>query len=259
MCTMTWFVEPGGYQLFFNRDERKSRRRAELPTCQTNSGVQYLSPTDADAGGTWIAVNQFGVTVCLLNHYQFEQIETYKNWTSRGEIVRLFASISSLATAEQLFASLELDDYRAFRMFIIDHHGANRLCVWDGHSARIERDLKTPKSSSSVDAKHVKLVRKELFAKLNLVDSKRVDDYINYHASHLPSRSKESVCMHRDDAGTVSLSHVSVSSKGISFRYADGAPCEALMGPVLSISFVESVDKNQLIMNKSEVVPGVAL
>ena len=237
---MTWFVKEDGYELFFNRDERKSRRRAQLPTSQVSDGVQYLSPTDADAGGTWIAVNQFGVTVCLLNHYQFEQIETYKKWTSRGEMVRRFATTTSLLEAESLFDSLALDDYRAFRMFIIDHRGGNRLCVWDGHMARVERNVTTPKSSSSVDAKHVKSVRKKLFANLNLADSKRIDDYINYHASHLPHRSKESVCMHREDANTVSLSHVSVSSQGVNFRYADGAPCQADLGPALAMKFVES-------------------
>jgi len=241
---MTWFVKEDGYELFFNRDERKSRRRAELPTSQIADGVQYLSPTDADAGGTWIAANQYGVTVCLLNHYQFEQIETYKNWISRGEMVRRFATVASIDQADALFESLDLDDYRAFRMFVIDHHGSNRLCVWDGHKARIERNVTTPKSSSSVDARHVKSVRKGLFADLNLIESKNVGDYINYHASHLPSRSKESVCMHRDDANTVSLSHVSVSSQGVSFRYADGSPCEAALGPALAMKFVEQLESD---------------
>ena len=242
---MTWFVKEDGYELFFNRDERKSRSRAELPTSQFADGVQYLSPTDPDAGGTWIAANQFGVTVCLLNHYQFEQIETYKNWISRGEMVRKFATVASITEVDNLFESLELEDYRAFRMFVIEPKGNNRLCVWDGHSGRIERNVTTPKSSSSVDAQHVKSVRKSLFADLNLVESKNVDDYINYHASHLPSRSKESVCMHREDASTVSLSHVSVSGQGVSFRYADGSPCEAALGPALAMRFVEPRDTKQ--------------
>jgi hypothetical protein len=250
MCTLTWFVKEDGYELFFNRDERTSRRRAELPTSQLNDGVQYLSPTDTDAGGTWIAVNHFGVTVCLLNHYQFEQIKSYKKWTSRGEIVRSFATTESLSEAECLFGSLDLLDYRAFRMFIIDHYGGNRLCIWDGHSARVERNVITPKSSSSVDAKQVKLVRRDLFANLNLVESKRVDDYINYHASHLPNRSKESVCMHRDDASTISLSHVSVSNRGVSFRYADGSPCEAALEPVLTMTIV-AVDAKNTLVNQS--------
>ena len=242
MCTMTWFVKEDGYELFFNRDERKSRRRAELPTSQINDGVQYISPTDADAGGTWIASNQYGVTVCLLNHYQFEQIETYKQWTSRGEMVRSFATVATISEADKKFNALDLDDYRAFRMFIIDHQGNNRLCVWDGHTSRIEHNVTTPKSSSSVDARRVKSLRKQLFVDLNLAESKNTDDYIKYHASHSPSRSKESVCMHRDDANTVSFSHVSVSSQGVSFRYADGSPCEAELGPALAMRFVEKTE-----------------
>lgn len=237
---MTWFVSDEGYELFFNRDERVSRRRAELPSLHNSTDVHYLSPTDADAGGTWIAVNNYGVTVCLLNHYQFEQLEAYKKWISRGEMVREFATTINLAQAEQQFNLLDLDDYRAFRMFIIAQDGSNLLCVWDGHSARVENNVNTPKSSSSVDAKNVKSLRKQLFTDMNLIESKNTQDYIRYHTSHMPSRSKESVCMHREDANTISLSHVCVSKDSVSFRYADGSPCEAELGPELQMSLVEA-------------------
>jgi len=240
MCTLTWFTTDSGYELFFNRDERLTRSRAELPVVQEVDGVTLISPTDADAGGTWIAVNQFGITVCLLNHYQFQQIETYKDWKSRGDIVKKFAVISDLRLAQEWFDDLPLDDYRAFRMFIIDPRGNNRLCVWDGHSARLELNVTMPKSSSSVDAKNVKAIRKNLFKNLNLVESRDSQDYINYHSSHLPSRSKDSVCMHRDDAKTVSLSHVCIDSLNISFRYADGSPCEAELGQPLNIDLIDS-------------------
>lgn len=236
MCTMTWFVNDDGYELFFNRDERLSRSRAEPPTTQQGEGVHYLSPTDADAGGTWIACNQFGVTVCLLNHYQFEQIETYKQWTSRGEIVRRFATVASPILAEQQFLRLELEDYRAFRMFIIEPMGRNRLCVWDGHKARVERNVVTPKSSSSIDAQHVKALRKQLFADMRLADSQDPKRYLDYHASHLPEKSQESVCMHREDAKTVSLSHVRVTREQVEFAYADGPPCEAKMMAPLTLA-----------------------
>jgi len=242
---MTWFKSRDGYELFFNRDERLSRSRAVLPTIQDFDGVRCISPTDADAGGTWIAVNQFGFTVCLLNHYQFEQIETYKAWTSRGEIVRRFAATSNLDLAEQCFRQLDLGDYRAFRMFIIERSGNNRLCVWDGHAARVEVNVTKPKSSSSVDARHVKSVRKELFDDLRLIESSDTDDYIKYHSSHLPSRSKESVCMHREDAKTVSFSHVSVTGTEVSFRYADGSPCEAKLGEALTVDYVEADQPQQ--------------
>ena len=240
MCTLTWFTTDSGYELFFNRDERLTRSRAELPIVKNIDGVTLISPTDADAGGTWIAVNQFGITVCLLNHYQFQQIETYKDWHSRGDIVKKFAVISDLSLVKQWFDDLPMDNYRAFRMFIIEPQGGNRLCVWDGHSGRVERNVSMPKSSSSVDAKNVKAIRKGLFKDLNLVESRNSQDYINYHSSHLPSRSKDSVCMHRDDAKTVSLSHVCVDNLDISFRYADGSPCKAELGEKLTIDLLDA-------------------
>ncbi|MFT4629296.1 MAG: hypothetical protein ACI9WC_000180 [Arenicella sp.] len=246
MCTMTWVVKDGGYELFFNRDERVSRSRAELPSIQQVDDVQYLSPTDADAGGTWIAANQFGITVCLLNHYEFEQIVTYKQWTSRGEIVRSFATTKNLAVLEQQFLQLDLEDYRAFRMFVIDRDGNNRLCVWDGQRARIEDDVATPKSSSSVDAKHVKSLRKQLFSVLNLHDSNDSSQFINYHSSHVPSKSMDSVCMHREDANTVSFSHVKVSSESVEFAYADGAPCKAPLGKPLRIPLLYKPEVNPM-------------
>jgi len=246
---MTWFVNEDGYELFFNRDESISRSHADLPSLQMDAGVSYLSPTDADAGGTWIAANHFGVTVCLLNHYQFEQIATYKEWTSRGEIVRRFARTASIEDVETQFLELELTDYRAFRMFIIDKQGNNRLCVWDGHQPRIEVNVDTPKSSSSVDAKHVKERRKKLFNDLGLSASKNSADFIDYHASHLPSRSKESVCMHRDDANTVSFSHVAVNADGVKFAYADGPPCVAQIGEPIQLDIVVVEENNLLTAN----------
>jgi hypothetical protein len=184
--------------------------------------------------------------VCLLNHYEFEQIATYKQWTSRGEIVRSFATTENLGGVEQKFMELELDDYRAFRMFVIDRTGNNRLCVWDGHHARIEVDVATPKSSSSVDAKYVKSLRKQLFDESDLNDSKDSVQFIKYHSSHMPNKSTESVCMHRDDANTVSFSHVMVSAESVEFSYAGGAPCRAALGKPLRISLQYSADQNSL-------------
>lgn len=243
MCTMTWFLKDEGYELFFNRDEQTSRRRAELPATQKQNSISYISPTDADAGGTWIAVNEFGITVCLLNHYEFEQIKTYKDWVSRGEIVRNFTTINSIADAIADFNKLELANYRAFRMFVIEPNGNNVLFVWDGHQAKVQRNVSTPKSSSSVNAKHVKANRKQYFADLNLINSTDVDDYLSFHNSHYPSKSEQSVCMHREDANTVSLSHISIDSNIARFAYTDGSPCESQFEPTIEIKLIEQSDK----------------
>ena len=37
------------------------------PVLAARDGVRFLAPVDGDFGGTWIATNEFGVSVCLLN------------------------------------------------------------------------------------------------------------------------------------------------------------------------------------------------
>lgn len=240
MCTLTWFVSANGYDLFFNRDESVARQRAIPPSHQEKEGIGYIAPIDADAGGTWIAVNQHGITVCLLNHYQYQQLETYKDWVSRGEIVRQFATTSGLREVEHDFFKLQFDDFRAFRMFVIEPSGKNGLFVWDGHTARIEAQVDSPKSSSAVDSMHVKQLRRQLFKDQALSSSTSVDRYIAYHRSHTPTKSLESVCMHRPEAKTVSLTHVKVSDTQASVYYADGAPCEAKLSAAISLPLARS-------------------
>lgn len=250
MCTMTWFLHEQGYDLFFNRDEQLTRSRAKIPAQHTQDGFRYISPTDTDAGGTWIAVNEFGVSVCLLNHYEFEQISTYKNWVSRGEIVRKFATIKNISSALLAFKKLELSNYRAFRLFIIERCGDNVMFVWDGHSSRLHRNISSPKSSSSVNAKQVKHNRKRYYDELNLSQSVEIDDFLRFHSSHSPNKSEQSVCMHRDDAKSVSLSHISVGAESAQFSYKDGAPCEVQFEPTIEIQINDLEDVN--------VVPVVA-
>ena len=56
---------------------------------------------------------------------------------------------------------------------------------------------------------------------------------LSFHRSHRPVRGPWSVCMHRLDARTVSYSQLRASETELSFRYAQGAPCRAALGPAL--------------------------
>ena len=67
MCTLTWRTAGGGYEVFFNRDERRTRPPARPPAVHRAAGVSYVSPIDAEAGGTWLAVNELGTTLALEN------------------------------------------------------------------------------------------------------------------------------------------------------------------------------------------------
>ncbi len=69
MCTVTWLQNADGYEVFCNRDELKTRKPALPPAYAERNGVRYLAPIDLDGGGSWFGVNEFGVTLCLVNHY----------------------------------------------------------------------------------------------------------------------------------------------------------------------------------------------
>lgn len=233
---MTWFITNDGYELFFNRDEAKTRKRAFLPDIKNQNGITYISPTDADAGGTWISSNEYGITVCLLNHYEYEKSTEGQAWVSRGEIVKALSEAIDLQTLEQLFDSLQLSQFRAFRLFAINKLGQNLFYTWNGNQLVLEHDIEQPKSSSYFQTGEVVQSRKNLFNALDLKNRKDRQAYLDYHASHSPRKSAFSVCMHRDDAGTVSCSHVQVNDKQVLFSYTDGAPCEVAFSAPVAIS-----------------------
>ncbi len=230
MCTMSWFKTEDGYELFFNRDEQKKRRRALLPEVYTDLTTQIISPTDADAGGTWISVNEYGLTFCLLNHYEKEQLIPHKDWLSRGEIIRTLASYDSLDSVVSKFNEIDLSNFKPFRLFILNPEGRSYLFTWDALELMVEQDVNTPRSSSSFEPEKVRASRKALFKTMGLHESKNREDFLKYHTGHTDGESPYSVCMHREDAGSVSLSHIVVNNEDVSFSYADGAPCEAPLG-----------------------------
>jgi uncharacterized protein with NRDE domain len=68
MCTVTYLpAEKGSYFLTSNRDEKIIRPSAFFPDLYFHEQEKLLYPKDPQAGGTWIATNKKGRTVCLLN------------------------------------------------------------------------------------------------------------------------------------------------------------------------------------------------
>ena len=115
MCTASWLLEPTGYQVFFNRDEQKGRAKA-LPPQQFSAvgDVSFLMPVDPVGQGSWIATNEFGLTLCLLNYYQGQTPSG--ELISRGQLVKSFAHYSS---AEQLIQDFEKLSYQHFAPFTL--------------------------------------------------------------------------------------------------------------------------------------------
>lgn len=220
MCTVSWVIQRDGYLLLFNRDELKTRKPARGPVEGLRSGVRYIAPVDGDQGGTWILVNEFGLTLGLLNHYPVGVPDSGGDRPSRGGLILACADLERTDQVVARMESLDLARYLPFRLLGFDYRGIV-LLTWDGHElqAAADGELKPPLTSSSYRSAEVSAYRMEQFRRLRPVDRTTGDGLEAYHRRHDPSMSAHSVMMFRSDACTHSLGRISVDRTEARFRY----------------------------------------
>lgn len=225
MCTVTWRAASGGYDLFFNRDELRTRAPALPPTEALAEGVRYLAPTDTDAGGSWLAVNELGTTVGLLNAHP-PAARTPQRLLSRGLLVRKLADLTGVDELEQKLSELDLERLRPFTLFAVSPGTPGLALGWDG-SGLESRPLEPPflLSSSSIESDGADGARRALLQRFLHDRSSPAAAHLGFHRSHHPDRGPLAPCMHREDARTVSFTRVEVTEAVVRIAYADGPPC----------------------------------
>ncbi|HZS04293.1 MAG TPA: NRDE family protein [Blastocatellia bacterium] len=229
MCTVSWLHDDsGGYQLFCNRDERHTRRAALPPQIRERGGVKFIAPADGDFGGSWIGANQFGLSLCLLNRYTDETTHQRGNYTSRGLLLVELMDCRSRSHVGGRIAEMDLTRFRPFTLVALEPGAPVSLFQWTGRELLVESDgeSRMPLASSSYDPTGVEEFRGRQFAQLKAAaGGVSADLLLAFHRSHAPEPGPWSACMHRDDAQTVSFSHLKVTPGGIEFYYQPQAPC----------------------------------
>jgi hypothetical protein len=227
MCTVTWLRNANGYTLLCNRDERNTRRRASGPQVNEQRNVKYVAPVDGDHGGSWIGVNEFGLSLCLLNRYGDIQIDEQKDYVSRGLLLLDLVDSRSIKSLTDRIGDFRLSNFRPFTLLGVARESPATLFQWTGTSLSIIEDAEqmVPLTSTSAREPGIAVERSRQFELLKADDltEKKLDEF---HRSHLPERSAYSVCMHREEASTVSLSQVRVLNGEIEFTYEAGSPCD---------------------------------
>jgi hypothetical protein len=226
MCTVTWRPTVGGYELFFNRDELRARAPARPPSEARAEGVRYLAPTDTEAGGSWLAVNELGTTVGLLNAHP-PAAPAPRRLLSRGLLVRKLADLASAEELERRLSELDLERLRPFTVFAVSPGVPGLAVEWDGRGL----DPRRPGapfllSSSSIDSAGAADARRRLLGRFLRDHSSPTTAHLELHRSHLPDRGPLAPCMHREDARTVSFTQIEVSAAAVRAAYAGGPPCK---------------------------------
>lgn len=235
MCTVGIVAKSdGGYVVGHNRDESRLRSRARPPALDEVEGVSFLAPRDPDGGGTWIAVNDHGVTVCLLNAAESDSSRLPERPASRGMVALELAGAASL---DEVGLGLErlgerLRETRSFHLVAIcpgapgEAPGLARF-RWDGFhlvSDRIEPPCLFVSSLLNQEAAERErgIVWGRFLEHEPAPSRETISDWL---ANHEPERGPLSACMHRAEARTVSRTMVEVESDSIRMEYVDGSPC----------------------------------
>jgi hypothetical protein len=227
MCTVSWMHQPHGYQLFCNRDERRTRLAAAAPQIESRDGVQSMAPRDGEAGGTWIAANEFGVSLCLLNG-----VPQAQGYISRGMLVRELQHSASAGEALWNLCRSSLDCFAPFSLAILQPGRPALAALWNGADLRIVHDADSlmPLVSSSFDTASVRQRRRLEFQHRYRTSRLDPEGLLAFHASHEGGPSAYSTCMHRGDAHTVSFTRISVTASSVELFYSPAAPCKMAPG-----------------------------
>jgi hypothetical protein len=233
MCTVSWFHEDGGYHLLCNRDEKRTRVPAAPPAVRVRGGVRFIAPADGDFGGTWIATNEFGVSICLLNGASAGRAAR-----SRGLLLLdLAGEQSSLEVCTHIWRA-DLTAFAPFTLVALEPGLPAAVAEWDGAEKAIVLNGESllPLVSSSFEPAAVRAYRRRQFRR-QMVAAEKVDAHVLYrfHESHGSRPDAYSPCMHRPDAETVSFSWVRVSESEAEFFYSPGAPCQWMPGQTTRI------------------------
>jgi uncharacterized protein with NRDE domain len=225
MCTLSYYITEKGYTLFFNRDEQKKRDVASSPSRYTLEGVSVLAPRDGDKGGTWVSVNEYGVSICILNAYRHYSKTSEIRYRSRGLLVLEVSTATSIDDFRQRILALDTQVYRPFQLVAFSKHETPVLFMWDGRDLK-EESAVFPLLSSSYNYEKAKDSRYNLYQKLRDKHGQINDAMLaEFHASHVPDKGPLSVCVHREHIQTVSLTQIKVGGAIASMGYIDGSPC----------------------------------
>ena len=236
MCTVSWIASPGGYELFMNRDELRERLPAQPPRLFHGDTFSYLAPTDGDAGGSWVAVNEQGLTVALLNRYDPAPHPAAEVLRSRGLLLTDLVGLAEDGDdARRRLRTLDLERYRPFTLVLLEGGEPAQALVWNGQELSEPWNPTAPLASSSYDPDGIQAFRRGGYQQLVGSDPDR-ETLLAYHRSHHPERGPYSPCMHRANASTVSFTWIRVTPEDVTMAYADGPPCRIALGPALTLA-----------------------
>jgi hypothetical protein len=228
MCTVTVVPARGAIRLACNRDELRSRPAALPPRIERFGPRRAVLPVDTTSGGTWVAVNDAGLALALLNvNSRKGPSERPAAPRSRGTIIPALLHADTPLSAALSALALDPAEYAPFRLVLVNRCEGVEMHS-DGTRMRLIRriGLTHPQffTSSGLGDQAVDVPRRQLFGEFFDWPGDRPAQQDAFHRHRWPDRPHLSVCMERQDARTVSHAVVSLGPDRVTLSYHPDAP-----------------------------------
>lgn len=220
MCTLSLISTGEALRLAMNRDELNTRPPALPPRLARFGERRAIMPIDPQSGGTWIAVNDAGLALAVLNVNPVPTTAARAFPHSRGEIIQRLLHCDELQQAWSLAEQIDRNAFSPFRLIIADTAQCVALSPDDTDTFDVD-DLPLMFTSSGLGDALVEPSRRKLLLDM-LPRTPAAQD--EFHRHRLPDRPELSVCMSRADAATVSYTVVEIDAARVSLKYLDRAP-----------------------------------
>ena len=229
MCTVTLLpIEQTncmGVRIGCNRDESLLRPAALTPRERSFGRRSAILPIDPESNGTWIAVNDAGLAMVVLNRNRKGATATNKvAKRSRGTIIPSLLHCETIDEATGAAESLDINDFAPFRLLMIsqdkfveiDSSLPTRSCsprrldqAWIFTSSGLGDEV--------VEGPRTKLFRRVFSERSPVRFTAAQQDLFHLHL--WPGREHLSVRMTRQDARTVSYTVVHIFGEAASMIY----------------------------------------
>jgi hypothetical protein len=220
MCTLSLISNGEVLRLAMNRDELLTRPPALPPRLVRVGDRSAIMPIDPQSGGTWIAVNDAGLALTVLNVNPAPPPAACGFAHSRGEIIQRLLHCDNLQHAWSLAEQIDRDSFPPFRLVIADTAQCVVLSPDDTDVFDVA-DLPLMFTSSGLGDALVEPPRRRLFLDA-LPRTPAAQD--EFHRHRWPDRPELSVCMSRAGAATVSYTVIEIDAARVSLKYLDRAP-----------------------------------
>jgi len=246
MCTLSFVPTTSGYFVAMNRDELITRELALPPKLVSFGQTQAIYPREQE-GGTWIAANEHGITLALLNWNLTET--SSKKRRSRGSIIPQVIGQKSLSVIVGKLDAISLEGILPFRLIGIC--GLRKLIYeWRWNGLSLSRTLFDWKHhhwfSSGLSDTQAEQYRGTTCSTAWSDQTAGTLPWLRkLHRCHSSGPGPFSICVHRFDAKTVSYTEIDYSPERLKFSYIGGQPCEP--GAALSIALPLSTPRNLVV------------